>query len=152
MSKLNKMLGIARVATHTFNWKDFTLQPGFAYGLDADGIPFVSSGTKSSRFGISNNDTKDRHIIVYRCVNYEGSMPVKQLKTAWGTNSKAVGRRIIVRQAGKFSTPWAYVWQWDQVSYDSLLAREIFRAIKGYHGSQDKITIPWMKMFKDICF
>lgn len=131
-SKLNKMRGVARVATHAQEWKGFLLRPGCAYGLDVDGVPFASFGTKSARFGDEN--PRDKTIIVFRCVNYTALMPVKHHKTVWGANSVAIGRRPIIMPAGDYAAPWAYSWQHTMVNYNNPLAREIFRALNGYFG------------------
>jgi hypothetical protein len=133
-SKLNKMRGIARVSTHFQPWKGFSLHPGCAYGLDAEGVPFASFGTKAARFGDAN--PKDRHIIVFKCINYDTPMPIKHVKTVWGCNSKTIGRRPIIVQSGDYSSPWKFEWTHTQVPYESPLAQEIFRALNGYHGSR----------------
>lgn len=126
-SKLDKMLGIARVTNKRLMWKDFTLQENCAYGRDSNGELFASYGVKSSRYGIF--EAKPRHIIVFRCVNENQEMPVKYHKTVWGNNSRAIGRRPIIMQKGIYSTPWQYIWKYTQIPYEHPLAREIFRAL-----------------------
>lgn len=130
-SKLNKMRGVARVSTHFQEWKGFSLHKGCAYGLDADGIPFASYGTKSARFGLV--EAKDRHIVVFKCINYDKAMPIKHVKVVTGSHSHMIENRPILVPAGDYSSPWAYEWNYFQVSYDDALAKEIFRAIEGYY-------------------
>lgn len=130
-SKLNKMLGIARVASHTQEWKGFTLRSGCAYGLDADGIPFASFGVRSTRYGMAG--AKPQHIIVFRCINYDTAMPKKTTKTVWGYHSTMIGRRPIIVEAGTYAAPWAFEWDYTQIPYTDPLAKEIFRALNNFH-------------------
>lgn len=131
MSKLKKMAGKARIAINRMEWKGFTLMPGAAYGVDEQGRLFASYGTASRRSGEAK--PLKHHIIVYRAVNQDKAMPIIDRKTIWGANSRAIGRRPIIAEAGSYAAPWAYVWQWEQVHYNHPLAQEIFRAQEWYY-------------------
>lgn len=123
--------GSIRVAINSYKWHDFNLKPGAAFGFDFDGSFVASFGTSSARFGIA--DPKPRHIIVFRAVNQFTAMPIVKRKTVWGANSRAIGRRPIIAPAGTYSSPWAYVWQWEQVHVDDPLAQKMLAIIHAYH-------------------
>lgn len=129
-SKLDKMCGIARVAIRRYQWKGFTLQPGCAYGRDKDGALFASFAVTGYKFGLAEH--KPQHIVVFRCVNENKGSTVTNHSSLWGAHSKIIGRCPLIREAGKYASPWEYVWQWTQIPYSSDLAQEIFAKLRAY--------------------
>lgn len=133
MGKLDKMLGVARVASRSYDWKDFRLQPGCAFGRDKAGALFASFGTWADKFGIP--EAKQGHIIVFRCVTEHATERIHNRSTVWGANSKIIGRRPIIAPAGRYSSAWGDVWQYTQVPASSELGREILGKIRAYRRS-----------------
>lgn len=136
-TKLDRMIGTARVAFRRYTWKDFTLQPGCAYGRDRNGVLFASFGVNSRKFGLDK--PKRRHIIVFYCINEKKEMPVEWHKTFWGSNSLAIGRRPIIMEAGNYAAPWKYEWDWKQVPYEDPTAKEVFRVLGNYQKGIKKL-------------
>lgn len=136
MGKLDKMLGIPRIAFKSYEWKGFQLQPGCAFGRDADGELFASFGVRAENY--DKAVAKPNHIIVFRCVNENTPMPIIEKKTVWGAHSVMIGRRTVVMEAGAYSSPWGYVWQTRQIPCSSELARAILKKRADYYRGKNK--------------
>lgn len=126
-SKLARRKGQARIAINSYEWKGFNLKPGAAFGMDMQGNLFASFGTSAKRYG--DSAPKKDHIIVFFAINQDTPMPITERKAVWGANSRAIGRRPIIAEAGRFASPWGYVWAPRQVHVKSELGREILSKI-----------------------
>ena len=116
-SKLTKMQGIPRIATHDCLWKDFNVKQGYAYGMDENGNMFVCPGSRTDNGELFIWFASDEKPV--KCVYRQESR---------GLHSGCINGRAVIMEAGYYATPWSLCWKPSSIPMTSTLAMRIMEA------------------------
>ena len=116
-SKLQKLQGIPRIASHDMLWKGFHVRQGYAYGMDGDGNVFVSPCMRTDDGCLFMWIARDDKPVI-----------CKRRDEVRGGYSSAIGARSVIMEAGNYATPWALCWQQSSLPIGSTLAQLIIEA------------------------
>lgn len=119
-SKLDKLKGIPRVATHDMVWKTFNVKQGYAYGVDDNGRLYVSPGMPAA----------NGRLFLWRASDETQIKCVRRAEVLGPYSRALCGHQQVIMAAGFYGTSWGLIWRTASIQSNSVLAQRIMAAKK----------------------